>query len=179
VFGSYSEILVAILAMIVCIGTLNAWILASGQIAKGAANDHLLPKIFGKTNKIGAPVFALLFASFGIVPFFIAEQKWGEAGLNRLVELLVCIFLLVYIICCIAYIKMVKQWKSEKTDIWKAYILSIAAILFCVFVVAQDILNTIVVTLIFVVIGIPVYLKVSKTWKNNRPSTKLATNISK
>jgi APA family basic amino acid/polyamine antiporter len=159
IFGRFSNVLVSSLAIIVCMGTLNAWTLTGGQIAQGAADDGLFPPIFGKTNKKGAPVPSLLMAAFGIIPFFIVEQICGAAGLDYLIELLVSIFLFVYIICCISYIKMIKQWKNRSIDKIKAYSLSVFAMLFCLFVVIQDIISSLVVLFIFIIVGIPVYLK--------------------
>jgi APA family basic amino acid/polyamine antiporter len=160
IFGRFSNILISILAIIVCMGTLNAWTLTGGQIAQGAADDGLFPPIFGKTNKNGAPVPSLLMAAFGIIPFFIVEQICGADGLDYLIGLLVSIFLFVYITCCISYIKMIKQWKARTIEKIKAYSLSVFAILFCVFVVIQDIISSIIVLFIFIIIGVPVYLKI-------------------
>lgn len=162
IFGGFSNILVSILAIIVCIGTLNAWTLTGGQIAQGAADDGLFPPVFGKTNRNGAPVASLLMAAFGIIPFFIVEQIYGTDGLDYLIGILVSIFLFVYIICCISYIKMINQWKTRTTEKIKAYLLSMFAILFCIFVVIQDIISSIMVLFIFIIVGIPVYLKTNK-----------------
>jgi hypothetical protein len=61
--------------------------------------------------------------------------------------------------CCIAYIKMTRQWKNRTIDKIKALSLSVFAILFCVFVIMQAIVSSVVVLSIFIIVGIPVYLK--------------------
>ncbi len=157
ILGHSSNTFISILAIIVCVGTLNAWTLTGGQIAQGAAKDKIFPALLGKVNKNGAPVWALLIAAVGIIPFFIIEQIYGSEGLDYLIGLLVSIFLFVYIICCAAYIKMVKKWKPNRRDVIKSYIMAFLAILFCVFVVSSSILSSIMVLAIFVIIGIPVY----------------------
>lgn len=164
VCGHSSNILISVLAIIVCIGTLNAWTLTGGQIAQGAAEDKLFPPIFGRTNKNGAPTAALLMAAFGIIPFFIIEQLYGSNGLDYLVGLLVSIFLFVYMICAISYIKMAKKWKSRIIDRIKAYTLGIFAISFCVFVAIQDILSSLVVLVLFIIAGLPVYIKSNRRY---------------
>ncbi|CAF1223864.1 unnamed protein product [Didymodactylos carnosus] len=54
-FGGSWHILLSLIASIICIGTLNAWVMASGQIALGLAQDKLLPRYFGLKNKFDAP----------------------------------------------------------------------------------------------------------------------------
>ena len=46
IFGGNWYLLISIAAAIVCLGTLNAWVLTSGQIALGAANDGHFPQFF-------------------------------------------------------------------------------------------------------------------------------------
>ncbi|MDR1488490.1 MAG: amino acid permease [Holosporales bacterium] len=165
VFGEngYGNILIALLAIIVCIGTLNAWTLTGGQIAEGAAADGLFPKSFGKTYKNGTPIVSLTIAAIGIIPFFIVEQIYGgNNGLDYLIDLLVSIFLFVYIICCVSYIKMVKNWKKSLKDVIKSYVLAIFAILFCLFVALGSMISSLIVLGIFIIAGLPVYIYVRK-----------------
>ncbi len=159
VFGSISNIFISITAIIVCIGTLNAWTLTSGQIAYGAYEDKLFPKIFGKTNKSGAPISALLISSFGMIPFFIIEQMDFGHGLDKLIDLLVSIFLIIYLVCCVSYLKMIKIWKKTKVEKIRAYTLSYFAIIFCLFVLSQDIIASFTVFIIFIILGIPIFIK--------------------
>lgn len=74
IFGNFSAIGISIMAIIVCVGTLNAWTLTGSQIAYGAYNDGLFPRLFGKTNKAGAPITALVISAVGMLPFMIIEQ---------------------------------------------------------------------------------------------------------
>ncbi|MDR1475727.1 MAG: amino acid permease [Holosporales bacterium] len=157
IFAHSSDIAISIIAMIVCTGTLNAWTLTSGQIAIGAYSDGLFPKIFGKTNKNGAPTAALLIAAFGMIPFLCIEQMdcWKN-GLEKLIDLLVSIFIYVYLICCIAYMKLINKWKQKRSERIKAHILAQGAAIFCIFVLSHDTISSIIVLLIFIVAGIPV-----------------------
>lgn len=156
--GGSGDVFISLLAIIVCLGTLNAWTLTGGQIAQGAAADKLFPAVFGKVNKNGAPVYALLIAAFGIIPFFIIEQIIGSDGLDYLIGMLVSIFLFVYLISCIAYIKLLKSWKKSYVEKIKSYILATFATSFCVFVIVQDILSSLAVLAVFITTGIPFYI---------------------
>jgi APA family basic amino acid/polyamine antiporter len=159
-FPGYASgsLLISLLAVIVCIGTLNAWTLSAGQIAQGACEDGLFPTAWGKLNKKGAPVVSILIAAFGIIPFLIIAQIFGEGGLNRLVDFMVNIFLVIYLACAISYIKMIKNLRKNTRDRIKAYALALFAATFCLFVIAQDILSTAVTLATFILMGIPVYI---------------------
>ena len=161
IFPKYSDIAISVMAMIVCLGTLHAWTLTSGQIAYGAVSDGLFPKIFGKLNKSGAPVLALLITAFGMIPFFIIEEmdRW-RSGLEKLLDIMVSIFVFIYMLCSIAYIVLIKSWYKDKKQRIKAYLLAQFAITFCIFVLYQDILSSCIVLAIFIILGIPVF------WKN-------------
>lgn len=50
-------------AVISTLGALNGWILIQGQIPMAAAQDHLFPKIFGKTNQHGSPAIGIFLSS--------------------------------------------------------------------------------------------------------------------
>ncbi len=161
IFPKYSDIAISIMAMIVCIGTLHAWTLTSGQIAYGAVSDGLFPKVFGKLNKAGAPAFALLVTAFGMIPFFIIEEmdRW-RSGLEKLLDIMVSIFVFIYMLCSIAYIVLIKKWYKGKNKRIKSYLLAQFAITFCIFVLYQDIMSSCIVLAIFIILGIPVF------WKN-------------
>ncbi|MBQ8651595.1 MAG: amino acid permease [Alphaproteobacteria bacterium] len=165
IFSNYSDIAISIMAIIVCIGTLNAWTLTSSQIAYGAYEDGLFPKIFGKVNKAGAPKSALLIAAFGIIPFLAIEQI-QQGGLSKLIDMLVSIFLYVYLFCSLAYIKLVNRWYKEKNKRLKAKILAQFSIIFCIFTLSQDIVSSLIVLTIFIAIGFPIFWKYKNTIKS-------------
>lgn len=170
IFSHYSDIAISIMAIIVCIGTLNAWTLTSGQIAHGAHSDGLFPKIFGKINKTGAPSNALILAAIGMVPFLIIEQMdcWKN-GLEKFIGILTSIFVFVYLICSISYMKLINKWYKTKKGRTKAHILAQFSIIFCIFVLSQDIISSSIVLAVFIILGIPVFLK----YKNSIKSCKI------
>ncbi|MES2998148.1 MAG: amino acid permease [Pseudomonadota bacterium] len=62
-FGPIGSIIVAIGAVISCLGALNGWILLQGQIPLAAAEDKLFPRIFEKKSANGTPVMGLVISS--------------------------------------------------------------------------------------------------------------------
>lgn len=63
IFGAWGKIFVGLAAIISCLGALNGWMLLSSHIPLAAAYDNLFPKVFGKCNRDGTPVFGLVITS--------------------------------------------------------------------------------------------------------------------
>ena len=158
IFSNYSDMTISILAIIVCIGTLNAWTLTSGQIAYSAYKDGMFPSIFGRITKSGAPKAAIIIAAIGTIPFLLLEQI-HTGGLGKLIDMLVSVFLFVYLACSIAYMKLVKKWYEIKRERYKHIALAQIAIIFCIYTLSQDIVSSIIVLAIFIAIGMPIFIK--------------------
>jgi basic amino acid/polyamine antiporter, APA family len=65
IFGPVGGVIIAIGAIVSCIGALNGWVLLQGQIAMAAADDGLFPfaSFFAKKNKNGVPANATIMTS--------------------------------------------------------------------------------------------------------------------
>lgn len=79
-FGPIGSVVVAVGAVISCLGTLNGWILMQGQIPLAAAQDKLFPKIFAKKSADGTPVAGLVISSVLITILLLLTLS---ASLNK------------------------------------------------------------------------------------------------
>jgi len=165
VFGGNWHLLISFIAAIVCIGTLNAWILTSGQIALGLAEDGLMPRFFGKRNKADAPVWGLILSSLGIVPLLVLTSDESLAKqVIAIIDFSVVAFLFVYIICCAGFLKLLsEQSKGVKLAYW---LCGIVAIVFCSWVIYESSLKTLTIASLFVVSGLPIYFFWYRKHKN-------------
>ena len=156
IFGGNWHFLIAVVISIVCIGTLNAWVLTSGQIALGLSQDGLMPKIFSKKNKYNAPVVALIISNIAIVPLliFIASKSFAEQILI-IIDLSITAFLFVYLICCLSFFKLLLKEKKHKIS---NYFICGVALMFCLWVIYATPGNILLLSCLFVVSGIPMYL---------------------
>lgn len=155
IFGGNWYFLISCIASIVCIGTLNAWILASGQIVLGLAQDGLVPKIFGKKNKNGAPFFGILTSCLGIIPLLILTANKNLATqINTIIDFSVTAFLFVYLSCAIAFLKLKIQEKS--LSFFQAMYGGLS-ILFCCWVIYETPLLTLLLASLFIFSGLPMY----------------------
>lgn len=156
-FAGNWHLVISLVAAIVCIGTLNAWILASGQIALGLAQDKLMPEIFSKKNRHGAPFWALLISSLGILPLlFLTQNETLAKQINMIIDFSVTCFLFVYAFCCLAHLKMLWQQK-EKSPVWP-WLYTLLALGFCGWIISATPPKTLLIASFFVISGIPVFL---------------------
>lgn len=133
IFGGNWNLLIALLASIVCIGTLNAWMLTSGQIALGLAQDGLMPAFFARKNKFGAPYYGLMISALGMVPFLVLTLSNNLAQqINTIIDISVTTFLFVYLICILAFLKILKKQHSATRFQW---IYGLAAFVFCAWII--------------------------------------------
>lgn len=154
--GGNWHILISIIASVVCIGTLNAWILTSGQIALGLAEDHMLPTLFTRTNKSGAPYVGILCSSLGIAPLLILTNSQSLAEqITSIIDISVISFLYVYLICSLGLLKVL--WKEQALRCNLALIAALGAVGFSIFIICQTPGVTLLYSSIFTISGLPMY----------------------
>jgi len=150
VLGKNCSMMIAAITSLVCIGTLNAWILTSAQISLGLAKDKLLPQILAKKNKNGAPYVSVLISCLGMIPILILTKNEDlSSQIEYIIEFSVKSFLLVYSICCLAYLKF-----SIKIRNFKKMLLAIVALTFCGLMIFESSLESILIATLFTVSGI-------------------------
>lgn len=132
IFGGSWYLIISVTASIVCLGTLNAWVLTSGQIALGAANDGHLPRIFAVKNAQGAPKWGLIISSLGMIPVLaVTINQDFITQVNTIIDISVTAFLFIYVLSVLSYLKLF--WKRRATgtlDLPKVMI-GMAALIFC------------------------------------------------
>jgi basic amino acid/polyamine antiporter, APA family len=154
IFGDQShwQYSIALVGSIVCLGTLNAWILTSGQIAMGAAQDGLFPSLFKKTNAHQAPQWSIIISSCGIVPLlFLTLSDSLVTQLNTIIDLSVTAFLSVYTICILSFLKLTPPKRFDDR------VLGIIALLFCIWSLWASGLKTILLAALITLSGLPIF----------------------
>lgn len=149
------HLLIALIASVVCIGTLNAWMLTSGQIALGLSEDGLMPGSFAYKNKADAPYVGLIVSCIGIIPllFFTLNNSIANQ-ITAIIDFSVIAFLFVYLICVLAYFKVLIQEKAHAYH----WIYSFGALIFCGWILSQTSLATLATSTCFVLSGVPMFI---------------------
>lgn len=79
-WGDWAAALVAAGAVISCFGALNGWTLLLGQLPRAAADDGLLPAVFGRLSARGTPAVGLAISSVAVTTLIAANYTRGLVG---------------------------------------------------------------------------------------------------
>jgi APA family basic amino acid/polyamine antiporter len=155
VFGGKWHLWISTAASIVCIGTLNAWVLTSGQISLGLAEDRMMPGIFAKRNNNGAPYASIICSCAGIVPLLFLTANQSIAGqVAAVIDFSVTSFLFIYLLCGI--VNLVLSWRNKSGAL--GILNTLFSIIFCTWVISETSLYTVMISSLFTLSGIPLYL---------------------
>lgn len=158
IFGGNWHLAISLIAAVICIGTLNAWVLTSGQIALGLAQDGLIPSIFKVRNQHGAPAWGLLISSACIAPLLIMTASESLAAqLLIIIDFSVTAFLFVYLVACLAFFKILFSPAGRDTNRYFGFLYGLIATLFCSWVIYETALSTILIAALFTLSGLPIY----------------------
>lgn len=157
IFGGNWHVIISLVAVIACVGTLNAWIMASSQIALGLAEDGFMPSIFARTNHHNAPFFSIITSCLGTIPLLIMTANNSICHqITTIIDFSVTAFLFIYLACSLALIKLIWQ-RGERTR-FVQYIYCSIAVFFCLWIIYETPLLTLSVASLFVFSGIPLFL---------------------
>ncbi len=156
VFGPGWNMVIAVIAFVACIGTLNAWVLTSGQIALEAAKNQLFPSFFTKRTQSGSPYLCLL-VSFACIVLILCSTLTPNvlSLLNVIIDVSVVTFVLIYLSCTIAYLKTIVL-DPKKSYFYGA--VALFAAVFCTWILLFVSLKTLFYCAILPLSGIPIYL---------------------
>jgi APA family basic amino acid/polyamine antiporter len=105
--------LVAVFAIVSCVGALNGWTLLQGEMARGMAVRGMLPAWFGRTDEHGTPRLALLVSAAIASLFALMNASRSLQGLFEFMLLLsTSSALWLYLACALAALKLnvVRGW---------------------------------------------------------------------
>lgn len=102
-FGDGAARLVALGAALSCLGALNGWVLAAGQLPVAVADDGLLPAAFGRLGRRGTPATALVVAGVLASALVAMNYSRGLVGMYTFVVLLATLTAVIaYVFCALA-----------------------------------------------------------------------------
>jgi len=112
--------IIQVLVCIMCFGSLNSWILSSGQVALTAANSGLLPSFFNQVNGKNSPVMGVkittlcLALSCAVVSLLRYYSQSFSQQIDTFVNTSVTCFILIYVMVIVALIHFIRK----KTISW-------------------------------------------------------------
>jgi APA family basic amino acid/polyamine antiporter len=154
-FGRGWDLVVGVIAFIACVGTLNAWVLTSGQIALEGAKERLFPPLLGKVNRYQAPYVSLFLAMSCTIPLLALTFSPNLlAQLEKVIDVSVTAFLLVYLASIVAYFRLAKLRGHRSLP---SLVYSIGALLFSLWILVFVPWKTLFLALLFPLTGLIVY----------------------
>ncbi len=102
-FGAVGARIVALGAALSCLGALNGWVLAAGQLPVAVAADGLVPPALGRLSARGTPAVALIVAGVLASALVAMNYSRGLVGMYTFVVLLSTMTSVVaYVFCALA-----------------------------------------------------------------------------
>lgn len=150
--GDWGKPLVALVVLVVCLGAMNAWILAMGQVAKGAADDRLFPAYFQKTNRHGAPYVGIILSStmlFLSLVFMASESLASQ--IRFVIDVSVVASIFIYALCAWVFLRLLWQQGGG----WKDWFAALGSLGFSCLVISGLQMQTIFWALLLPLSGIP------------------------
>lgn len=147
---------VGLFASMVCLSNLNAWILTSGQIALGLAQEKFFPPFFKTLNQQGAPTWGLCISCALIAPLIFTNMHASLIShVSYIIEVSVTAFLFVYMTCSLGLLKILIQEKQPLLS--RPVFFTVCAIYFCLALVLNGKITDTMTAAAFVASGLPVY----------------------
>ena len=157
--GNYDKLL-GILTFIMCCGSLNAWVLFSGKFAQTSADENIFPKIFGKTNKNGAPYISLTISALGTI-LIIALLEFSpfdgiKEAYSKFLDMSIIMYVVLYLVAIISYLTFVYRNRSNGYSI-KKLIITLFAFLFCTLMLINSNPKDFIAVFLVILTSLPVY----------------------
>lgn len=107
ILGSGAGAIVALIAAISAFGTCNALLLLSAEVGRSLASAGDLPRLFGRTNKAGAPTGSLLVGAGVATLLVLASSSESFVEVYKFIALVSTVAALVlYAMCAAAALKL-------------------------------------------------------------------------
>ena len=147
--GGGSGRLMAFFVIVVCVAAMNAWILAMGQVAQGAAEDGFFPKIFAQRNANNVPVWGVVISS-GLL--FVCLLMLSSSDLATQVRFVIDISVVssigIYVLCAVVYLRKVAERQMV------ARLIGMGACVFCAWILWGG-FDILLYSLLLPILGIP------------------------
>ena len=173
-WGSWGATVISLAIILSAIGALNGWTLLMGQVPMAAAHDRLFPPLFGRLSPRGVPAFGII-VSAGFATLLVLSQVAGPPGFSEVYTLIVGLSTMAavipYAFCALAT-GLVAAYAAGGGPVPRLTVVEVIAFIFAVFTLYGCGAQAVLVGLIMLVLGIPVYV-----WQRRRTGQAELSNI--
>ncbi len=158
VVGTPGMVVIGLCAILKSLGALGGWMLLVGQSAKAAANDGMFPRIFGRTNRHGVPGLGLAIVSILMTAVLFATMSPTIAGqFDRIINLTIILVVVPYVYASVAVVKVVHDHVGKGRTFTFFKVVALAAVAYCLWTVLGGDPNTVVQSLVVLLLSVPFY----------------------
>lgn len=160
-WGPTARVVMAGAAVVACLGALNGWILMQGQIPKAAAVNGLFPSRFGRCGANETPVFALVASSTLSTILVVLKHTDGLVGMFTFaIQLATLTTLVPYLLSSAAGALFFSFGREEgrARRLWGVSIVAGLAFLYSTWAVAGLERNVVVLGVLLLIGGVPLYV---------------------
>lgn len=156
-FGNDLSKIVALCAIMKVGSSLIGWTLVIAKSSQAAAQDGMFPKIYGRVNVTGIPIYNFIFsAALMSLIVLITAAPTIQKQFNEIIDMAVILTLLAYMYTSITYIEKFAR-KSQKLKTVGVYFVGIIACVYCLWAVKGSADNLTSLAMIFILSSIPLY----------------------
>ena len=170
--GSSGSTVIAVVAVISTLGAMNGLILLAGQVPMAAAFDHLAPRLFGRTNAMGAPVAGLIVSGIlaGVLVFFNFSGGTLTEAFVQLILISTLTTLFPYVFSAGAQMLDVMRGKADMTSgaFARQMTVVVLALAYAILAVAGAGADSVYWGFLIVLLGLPVYIFIVAPWSKAR-----------
>lgn len=161
-WGDTASYIIAVGAVISCIGALNGWILLQGQVPMSAARDGLLPKFLSDKKGDGVSIGSLFISSALISLLVLANFSEGLVSLYTFAILVSTLGIFIpYLLSIVVDIRLIfKSW-NNKADYF-SIITAIFAMIYCGWAISGIGTKATLWGIALIASGLPVYWYMKK-----------------
>jgi len=172
IVGKSGAVLLNLGVIISVLGAWIAWTIMTSEVPYSVAKHSVFPKIFGKSNSKGAPIFALTITSI-IMQLTLLFSAFEKNAFLAIISISGSMILIPYVLSSLFLVKL--SYKNRKNNLGnanlklKSLLIGLSASIYAVWLLYAAGLKYILLSSILYALGLFVYRIALKENENNKP----------
>jgi APA family basic amino acid/polyamine antiporter len=128
--------LIDLTILIVCIGSLNSWILAGGSVIASGAKSHIFPSFFGQMNRYNSPAIGIKLTTLCLLLcVVIMHNQTLYNKIEQIISLSTALYMGIYLLSVAALVHLIRTNRIPKSPLLMGSI--VLSGLFCLWIVSS------------------------------------------
>ena len=108
--------LIDLTMFIVCIGSLNSWILAGGSVIASGAKNHIFPSFFGQMNRYNSPAIGIKLTTLCLLScVMVMHNQTLYNKIERIISLSTALYMAIYLLSVAALVHLIRTNRVPNT----------------------------------------------------------------